>query len=75
MENIEKNVELLTFNTEKWYNNEATLGILIFILPPLGIYGVLKNEKIKSAVMKSLIIMFSIAVFYNEIKTIYISTL
>jgi hypothetical protein len=66
----QSNLSFLTVNTEKWYNNGATLGILLFIIPPIGIYAVLKNENIQSKLMKTLIILFSITVFYNEIKAV-----
>lgn len=33
---------------KKWYNNEALLGALLLFAPPLGLYGVYKNQSIKS---------------------------
>lgn len=31
-------------NKSKWYNNKALLIILLFILPPLGIFGIFKRN-------------------------------
>ncbi|HHZ64558.1 MAG TPA: hypothetical protein EYN51_03515 [Flavobacteriales bacterium] len=37
---------------EKWYNNSKLVDTLLFIIPPIGIYGVYKSDKIKSSVIK-----------------------
>ena len=39
---------------EKWYDNLILLDILIFILPPIGIYGVIRSSKVKSNLKKLL---------------------
>ena len=39
-------------NKEKWYDNPKLVDILLFILPPIGIYGVYKTNKIKSSIFK-----------------------
>ncbi len=40
--------------SEKWYDIEMLVDILLFIIPPVGIYGVYKTNKIKSKSFKYL---------------------
>lgn len=40
---------------ERWYDNLTLLDVLIFILPPIGIYGVIRTKKIHSKLMKFLL--------------------
>ncbi|MBE9469190.1 MAG: hypothetical protein IMY72_12830 [Bacteroidetes bacterium] len=36
-------------NNDKWFNILMLVDILIFILPPVGIYGIIKNNNISLA--------------------------
>ncbi|AGC77567.1 hypothetical protein LX97_02239 [Nonlabens dokdonensis] len=46
---------------KKWYNDVIMVGSLLFIIPPVGIYGIYKSETIprlwKNTVYSSLIIV------------------
>lgn len=46
---------------KKWYNDIIMVGSLLFIIPPVGIYGVYRSETIpklwKNTVYSSLIIV------------------
>jgi len=51
---------------EKWYDNEMLLDILIFVIPPVGIYGIYKTKRIKKSFFKisyAIIAFFSIIIF------------
>lgn len=39
---------------ENWFNNETLVDVLLFIAPPIGIYAVLKSDKIKFTFFKVL---------------------
>ncbi|WP_310993164.1 hypothetical protein [Aequorivita marina] len=41
-------------NNNKWYNNPTIVDTLLFILPPVGMYGLYKTEGIKSNLNKVL---------------------
>ena len=32
-----------------WYNDSTLLGVLVFIIPPVGLYGVVKNTSLKKS--------------------------
>ena len=32
-----------------WYNDSTLLGVLVFLIPPVGLYGVMKNTSIKKS--------------------------
>ena len=40
---------------KEWYNDENVIDLLSFLIPPLGIYGLFKNETINSRIKKILI--------------------
>ena len=46
-------------NDDKWFNIIMLVDILIFILPPVGIYGIIKNKNIFLA---KKILLISIAI-------------
>lgn len=39
-------------NIDKWYNNATIVDTLLFILPPVGVYGLYKTERLKSSISK-----------------------
>jgi|GEM_PF-1013510 len=41
-------------NNDKWYNNSTIVDTLLFLLPPVGMYGLYKTESIKSNLNKVL---------------------
>lgn len=41
-------------NNQKWYDNSTTVDTLLFILPPVGIYGLFKTRSLKSNINKIL---------------------
>jgi hypothetical protein len=47
--------------SKKWYNDIIMVGSLLFIIPPVGIYGVYRSETIpklwKNTVYSSLIVV------------------
>ncbi|MUH36057.1 hypothetical protein D9O36_09405 [Zobellia amurskyensis] len=43
-----------TKQQSKWYNSSTTVDILLFLLPPLGFYGLYKTKTIKSNTSKIL---------------------
>lgn len=45
---------MVKVNDEKWYNYSAVVDTLLFILPPVGMYGLYKTEKLKSNINKVL---------------------
>lgn len=52
-----------TKTNTKWYDNETLVDTLLFVFPPIGIYGVYKTKMIKSKITK---------VFYSGIGFISI---
>jgi len=38
----------------KWYNNPSVVDTLLFLLPPVGMYGLYKTNTIKSNINKVL---------------------
>ena len=43
-----------TKTISKWYNNEMLVDTLLFIIPPVGIYGLYKTKLFKSKISKIL---------------------
>lgn len=43
-----------TKTNSKWYNNESLVDTLLFIIPPVGIYGLYKTKLFKSKIIKVL---------------------
>ena len=41
-------------NNDKWYNNSTIVDTLLFLLPPVGIYGLYKTESLKPNINKVL---------------------
>ncbi|SEA79567.1 hypothetical protein SAMN05421540_1264 [Psychroflexus halocasei] len=41
-------------NNDKWYNNSTIVDTLLFLLPPVGMYGLYKTERLKSNINKVL---------------------
>lgn len=41
-------------NNNKWYNNPTIVDALLFILPPVGMYGLYKTEMLKPNINKVL---------------------
>lgn len=41
-------------NNNKWYNNPTKVEVLLFILPPVGMYGLYKTESLKPNINKVL---------------------
>ena len=41
-------------NNDKWYNNSTIVDTLLFLLPPVGIYGLYKTERLKPNINKVL---------------------
>lgn len=41
-------------NSQKWYDNPTTVDTLLFVLPPVGIYGLFKTRGLKSNINKIL---------------------
>ncbi|SDX01105.1 hypothetical protein [Aequorivita viscosa] len=37
---------------DKWYNNTTIVDTLLFLLPPVGLYGLYKTERLKHNVNK-----------------------
>jgi len=54
-------------NNEKWYNNSKLVDTLLFIVPPIGLYGVYKTSKMKSSILK---IAYSSIGFLGFVTTI-----
>lgn len=57
---------------QKWYNIEMLVDILVFILPPLGIYGIYKTDKIKSKTFKFLYSLFGVISFLIMLKYLFL---
>ncbi len=53
-------------NNEKWYNNSTIVDTLLFILPPVGMYGLYKTENLKSNINK---ILYGILGFISLLLT------
>lgn len=47
-------INMRTTENSKWYNNGMLVDMLLFVMPPLGIYGVYKTRMIKSNTTKIL---------------------
>lgn len=41
-------------NNDKWYNNPTIVDVLLFILPPVGMYGLYKTQSLKPKINKVL---------------------
>jgi hypothetical protein len=55
-------------NINKWYNNPIAVDTLLFVLPPLGIYGLYKSVILKNKITKILygmigFVSLSLAIF------------
>jgi len=60
-------VEISEETTDKWYDNSHLVDLLFFIMPPLGLYCMLKSTKIVPHPVK---IAAGIIVFMGIITTI-----
>ena len=41
-------------NNKKWYNNSTIVDVLLFILPPVGMYRLYKTDNLRSNINKIL---------------------
>lgn len=52
---------------EYWYDNEAIVGVLLFMFFPLGLYAIYKTSKIKIKASK---VLYSFLGFISMLMTI-----
>jgi len=56
---------------KNWYNQEALLGALLLFVPPLGLYGVHKNESIKPAFKNVIYTAFIVVILLFVIRFVF----
>ena len=53
--------------SEKWYNIEMLVDVLLFVFPPLGIYAIYKTDTIKSKANRLIGSLFGVASFMSAV--------